>query len=113
MDPKRLSLEEIEYWADKFSILMAMDSFTPMRLAKEHWHKKVGKYYTLPCPFKHEDGRRCEGTVNVSHEKNIWKCFDCGAGGMAIQWVMMVRDISAREAAQLLYDKTIQDIAEA
>lgn len=60
--------------------------------------KKSGKDKLGLCPF-HEDG---EPSLVVSPAKNLWHCFSCQIGGGPIDWVMKVKGVSFRHAAELL-----------
>ena len=65
--------------------------------------KIIGKYMVLKahgsnwigiCPFHPET----KPTLKISHEKNIYKCFVCGAGGDGIHFVKEYLQISFVEA---------------
>ena len=45
---------------------------------------KKGKDYVAKCPF-HDD---TNPSMHISPDKQIFKCFVCGTGGSAIQFVM-------------------------
>ncbi len=56
--------------------------------------ERKGKNYFGLCPF-HEDSNP---SMSVSTEKQLFKCFSCGAGGNAITFVMNIENISFKEA---------------
>lgn len=62
--------------------------------------KKVGKDLAGRCPF-HEDD---EPSLIVTPAKNLWHCFGCQVGGGPIDWVMKLKGVSFRHAAELLKD---------
>jgi len=67
--------------------------------------KKRGSNYIGLCPFHSER----TPSFTVSEAKNIFKCFGCGKGGDAVQFVMEIEDISINEAIEKLrgeYDLT-------
>lgn len=62
---------------------------------------KKGKNYFGVCPF-HED---TNPSMSVSKEKQIYKCFSCGASGNVFQFVMNYEHIEFKEALALLAKK--------
>lgn len=50
--------------------------------------KKSGRNYTGLCPF-HNDKNP---SMNVSREKNLFKCFSCGVGGDALSFLMRLEN---------------------
>ena len=62
---------------------------------------KRGKSYLGLCPF-HDDRTP---SLNVSQEKQIYKCFSCGAGGNAFIFLMELERISFIEAVRKLADQ--------
>ncbi len=60
-----------------------------------------GKNYFGVCPF-HND---TNPSMSVSREKQIYKCFSCGASGNVFTFVSEYENISFREALELLADK--------
>ena len=62
---------------------------------------KSGKNYVCICPF-HDDSNP---SMFVSPDKQIYKCFSCGAGGNVFNFVMDYEHISFKEALKLLGDK--------
>ena len=57
---------------------------------------KRGRSYLAICPF-HDDKNP---SMNISQEKQIFKCFSCGAGGNAIGFVQRHEKISFGEAVR-------------
>jgi len=55
---------------------------------------KKGKDYVAKCPF-HDD---TNPSMHISPDKQIFKCFVCGTGGSAIQFVMKYEHLSFKEA---------------
>ena len=70
--------------------------------------KKRGVNYVGLCPF-HEDS---SPSFYVSPSKNICKCFACGEGGTAMQFVMKHEQVSYTEALRYLAKKYGIDIKE-
>ncbi|HMM17311.1 MAG TPA: DNA primase [Petrimonas sp.] len=60
-----------------------------------------GANFKCICPF-HEDR---DASLVVSRAKNIWKCFGCGKGGNAINFVMEHENMSFPEAVKTVADK--------
>ncbi len=61
-----------------------------------------GKNFFGVCPF-HDD---TNPSMSVSREKQIYKCFSCGASGNVFNFLMDYEHISFREALVLLSEKT-------
>ena len=59
-----------------------------------------GKNYFGVCPF-HDDNNP---SMSVSREKNIYKCFSCGATGSVFKFVMDYEKISFKEAVKKIAD---------
>lgn len=57
---------------------------------------KKGRSFVAVCPF-HEDSNP---SLNISREKQIFKCFVCNTGGNAISFVMKKEGISFEEAVR-------------
>src|SRR5574344_2880165 len=57
---------------------------------------KKGRSYVALCPF-HDDKHP---SLNISSEKQIFKCFSCGTGGNAITFVEKYEKISFEEAVR-------------
>lgn len=63
--------------------------------------KKAGSNYKALCPFHQER----TPSFMVSRDKQIFKCFGCGAGGDVIEFLMKQENLEFREALQILADK--------
>jgi DNA primase len=63
--------------------------------------KKRGSNYIGLCPFHDEK----TPSFAVSPTKNIFKCFGCGRGGNAVQFIMEHEQMSFPEAIRLLAEK--------
>jgi DNA primase len=61
---------------------------------------KKGRSFVALCPF-HDDKHP---SLNISKEKQIFKCFSCGAGGNAITFVEKYEKISFEEAVRKVAD---------
>lgn len=61
---------------------------------------KKGRSYLALCPF-HDDKHP---SLNISKEKQIFKCFSCGAGGNAITFIEKYEKISFDQAVRKLAD---------
>ena len=70
--------------------------------------KKRGVNYIGLCPF-HDDSTP---SFSVSPSKNICKCFACGEGGTAVQFVMKHEQVSYYEALRYLAKKYYIEIKE-
>lgn len=62
--------------------------------------KQAGNSYKGLCPFHTEK----TPSFSVSPEKKIFKCFGCGEGGSAINFLMKIENYSFPEAAKTLAD---------
>lgn len=60
--------------------------------------KKAGTNHKASCPFHDEK----TASFMVSREKQIFKCFGCGAGGSAIKFVEMMEHVKFPEAVTIL-----------
>ncbi len=61
---------------------------------------KKGRSYVALCPF-HDDKHP---SLNISKEKQIYKCFSCGEGGNAITFIQHYEKIGFDDAARKLAD---------
>ena len=61
---------------------------------------KQGKNYTALCPF-HDDH---DPSLFISTDKQIYKCFVCGAGGDVFTFVQHMEQISFPEAVAKVAD---------
>lgn len=62
---------------------------------------KKGKNYFGVCPF-HDD---TNPSMSVSRDKQIYKCFSCGASGNVFTFVMDYEHVDFKEAARILSNK--------
>jgi DNA primase catalytic core len=60
--------------------------------------KRVGKNLVGLCPFHKEQ----KPSLTITPSTNKWRCFGCGKGGTAIDWVMHTEGVSVSHALQLL-----------
>lgn len=82
--------------------LQVKSSLDIIEVVGQHVHlKKQGRSYVGLCPF-HQDKKP---SMHVSPEKQIYKCFSCGAGGDALRFVM--------ELENKTYGEVIRAFAEA
>lgn len=63
--------------------------------------KRTGRNYSGLCPFHNEK----TPSFSVSRDKQIFKCFGCGAGGNVITYVMKKENLSFMEALKKLADR--------
>lgn len=63
--------------------------------------KKAGRHFKGLCPFHNEK----TPSFIVSPERQIWKCFGCGKGGSAIDFVMEYEHVDFVEALETLAEK--------
>lgn len=72
---------------DQTDIVSVIERYVPL--------EKKGKEYLGVCPF-HDDH---SPSMRVSPDKQIYKCFSCGAGGNALRFIQNIEHISFPEAA--------------
>lgn len=78
----------------KVDIVDVISSYLPLT--------QKGKNFFGVCPF-HDD---TNPSMSVSREKQIYRCFSCGASGNVFSFIMDYEHISFKEALKLLADKT-------
>lgn len=84
---------------DRERILASTDI---VRLIGEHVQlRPKGREFAGLCPF-HDDKNP---SMQVSPQKQIYKCFSCGAGGTAFDFVMGYHKLDFREALKMLADR--------
>jgi DNA primase len=84
---------------DRENVLAATDI---VRLIGEHVQlRPKGREFAGLCPF-HDDKNP---SMQVSPQKQIYKCFSCGAGGTAYDFVMGYHKMTFPEALKLLADR--------
>ncbi len=88
-----IAQEEINRIRSSASIVDVISSYIPLT--------QKGKNYFGVCPF-HEDH---SPSMSVSEEKQIYKCFSCGATGNVFTFVENYLNISFIEAVELIANK--------
>lgn len=78
----------------KVDIVSVISSYLPLT--------SKGKNYFGVCPF-HDD---TNPSMSVSPDKQIYKCFSCGASGNVFDFIMNYEHVSFREALGILSEKT-------
>ena len=87
MAVKDNQIEEIRKNAD---IVEIISSYIPLTLK--------GKNYFGICPF-HQDH---SPSMSVSEERQLYKCFSCGAGGNVFNFVKEYENVSFMEAVSIV-----------
>ena len=77
----------------KVDIVKIISSYIPLT--------QKGKNYFGVCPF-HDD---TNPSMSVSPDKQIYKCFSCGASGNVFDFVMNYEHVSFKEALGILAEK--------
>ena len=85
--------EEIERILKSANIIDIISSYIPLT--------QKGKNYFGVCPF-HEDH---SPSMSVSEEKQIYKCFSCGAAGNVFTFVSEYENVKFLEAVKIVADK--------
>lgn len=85
--------EEIERIRKSANIIDIISSYIPLT--------QKGKNYFGVCPF-HEDH---SPSMSVSEEKQIYKCFSCGAAGNVFTFVSEYENVKFLEAVKIVADK--------
>jgi len=65
--------------------------------------ERSGNNYKGLCPFHESEDRAA--TFYVSSQRQVFHCFDCGAGGSVFRWVMMHDDLDFEAATRKLADR--------
>src|SRR3972149_10239177 len=86
-------MDEIEEIKRRIDIVDLISSYLTL--------KKAGTDYKALCPFHQEK----TASFMVSPEKQIFKCFGCGAGGSIFDFVMQMEHLEFREALEMLADR--------
>lgn len=94
----RVSYEEILSIQRKVNIVDVVSDYLPL--------KQSGRNYFGVCPF-HDDHNP---SMSVSKEKQMYKCFVCGAAGNVFNFVMDYEKISYYEAVRIVANKIGIDI---
>lgn len=85
--------DELEKIRKKANIVDIISSYLPLTLK--------GKNYFGVCPF-HEDH---SPSMSVSEEKQIYKCFSCGASGNVFTFVSEYENVKFLEAVKIVAEK--------
>lgn len=97
--PKRV-MEEIR---SRNPIADVIAEFVPVE--KDHGHVSAS------CPFCEARNEK-EKTLLISTEKNTYQCYECGASGDVFSFVMECKNVSLREAAEILADRINMELLE-
>lgn len=89
----KLSNEEINHIRNSLDIVDVVSEYIPLT--------KKGKGFFGVCPF-HDDSNP---SMSVSREKQMYKCFSCGAAGNVINFVMNYEQITFIDTMKVLADK--------
>lgn len=93
MSFKLIEDQEIENIRKNANIVQVISSYLPLT--------QRGKNYFGVCPF-HEDH---SPSMSVSEEKQIYKCFSCGAAGNVFTFVSDYENVNFIEAVKIVADK--------
>ena len=100
----------MSYISDK-SVQQIYDTIKVEDVVGDFVHlKRRGINHIGLCPFHNEK----TPSFNVSAAKGIFKCFGCGEGGDAVQFVMKIENLSYPEALRWLakkYNIQLEEIA--
>jgi DNA primase, catalytic core len=88
----RISEEEITNIRNRADIVEVVGRYVSL--------KKQGRNFVAVCPF-HDDHNP---SMSISPEKQIYKCFVCGAGGNVFTFVQNFENVSFQEAVQKVAD---------
>jgi len=83
-------MDQLEEIRSKIDIVQFISEFLPL--------KKAGRNFKALCPFHTEK----TPSFIVSPERQIWKCFGCGAGGDVFGFLMEMERIEFGEALRIL-----------
>lgn len=89
----RLSEEQIEQIAAANDIVEVISSYFPL--------KRAGSAFTALCPFHQERSP----SFRVNPQRQIFKCFGCGAGGTVFRFVMDYEHVDFPTAARRLAER--------
>ena len=89
----KISYEEILSIQRKVNIVDIVKDYVPLT--------QKGRNYFGVCPF-HDDHNP---SMSVSPEKQMYKCFVCGASGNVFNFVMEYEKVSYYEAVKIVADK--------
>jgi len=94
-------------WFDDNTISRIQQANDIIDVVGEHVNlKKKGREMVGVCPF-HDDH---SPSMNVSGEKQIFKCFACGAGGDVFKFIQMRENLTFPQAVQRLAERAHIDV---
>jgi DNA primase len=96
----KISPETIERIAAANDIVELIDSYFPL--------KRTGSTYKALCPFHQEKSP----SFTVNPQRQIFKCFGCGAGGSVFKFVEQYESLSFPEAVKKLAERAGVTIVE-
>jgi len=96
----KISEQSIEQIRNRADIIDIISSYMEL--------KKRGRNFFGLCPFHNEK----TASFSVSPEKQIYKCFGCGAGGSSIDFVMEIEKLDFIESIRYLADQYGVEIEE-
>lgn len=97
---KRIDRETVQRVLDRADIVEVVSDFVTL--------KRRGANYIGLCPFHNER----TPSFSVSKSKGICKCFSCGKGGSAVNFVMEIEQMTFNEAIRYLAKKYNIEIKE-
>ncbi len=96
----RFSEDKIQQIRDRVNLVELVGSYVSLKQSgRNHWGL---------CPFHNEK----TPSFSVSAEKQIFKCFGCGAGGDAFDFLMKIEGLSFPEAVKKLAEQVGVEIEE-
>ncbi len=81
-------IKNLEALKEKVSVVEVLEKYMDLY--------KIGSNFKASCPFHDERS----ASFIISPEKNIYKCFGCGAGGDAFKFLQEYKKLSFKEAAE-------------
>jgi len=96
----KISEQSIEQIRNRADIIDIISSYVEL--------KKRGRNFFGLCPFHSEK----TASFSVSPEKQIYKCFGCGAGGSSIDFIMEIEKLDFIESIRYLADQYGVEIEE-
>ena len=88
-----ISKEQLDKVRTKCNIIEVINEYIPLN--------KKGRNYYCVCPF-HKDN---SPSMSISEEKQIYKCFVCGATGNVFTFMKDYNNISFEEAVSIIEEK--------
>ena len=96
----KISEQSIEQIRNRADIIDIVSSYVEL--------KKRGRNFFGLCPFHNEK----TSSFSVSPDKQIFKCFGCGAGGSSIDFIMEIEKLDFVESIRYLADQYGVEIEE-